>query len=66
MPKITTKTKELATGLQVTVKGYGKGTIEKVATQEHSEGNYEVFHVRLENGEVRHFVGSLIEVQRHE
>lgn len=46
----------LTKGTAVSVKKYGAGVIESVHQQESENGTYPVYHVRLTNDEVRHFV----------
>lgn len=62
MPKVTKEVKAMVEGVKVSIKGYGKGVITKVTTAESVDGNYDVFHVLLDNGDTRHFVGSLLEI----
>lgn len=52
----------LAKGTEVTVKKYGVGVIESVHQQESENGAHPVYHVRLANDEVRHFVTTDLKV----
>lgn len=42
-------------GMNVKHRKYGVGVVESVSTATNDEGTYTVYHVRLENGDVRHF-----------
>lgn len=54
----------LTKGTEVSVKKHGTGIIESVHMQESENGTYPVYHVRLANDEVRHFVLAALKVAK--
>lgn len=52
--------KTISKGMEVYTKGFGIGNVELVAQQSSENGSYPVYHVRLANGEVRHFTAEQI------
>lgn len=54
----------LTKGTEVTIKKYRVGVIESVHQQESESGTYPVYHVRLANDDVRHFVAADLKVAK--
>ena len=53
----------LEKGAEVLTRQHGVGVVELIAQQDSDNGTYQVFHVRLANGDVRHFVAADLEIE---
>jgi len=55
---MTNEEKTISKETKVSVKKQGIGVVEQVSQQDSDDGAYSVYHVRFENGDVRHFTAS--------